>query len=115
MITYEANELVAHLKNKNGKKLDIIFQVSNDGVAFRYFFPGKQKDAITITEELTSFHFDTSTRAFLQPMQVSKTGWEKTNPAYEEHYKQNISVTIQRQQMRVGFILRYLIQTKHGC
>lgn len=90
---YTANRMIIHLQNANGKKLDIIFQVSNDGVAFRYFFPDKTNDAKTIKEELTSFHFDTAARAFLQPMQIAKSGWEHSNPAYEEHYQQNISVT----------------------
>lgn len=90
---YTANKRVLHLQNSGGKKLDIIFHVSNDGVAFRYFFPEKSSQIKTVKEELTSFHFDTASRAFLQPMQVSKTGWEQTNPAYEEHYKQHIPVT----------------------
>ena len=90
---YLANKLVIHLQNENEKSLDIIFQVSNDGVAFRYYFPDKSSDTKTIKEEFTSFHFDTSARAFLQPMQIAKSGWQKSNPAYEEHYKQNILVT----------------------
>jgi alpha-glucosidase len=90
---YSGNRMVVHTANGNGKKLDIIFQVSNDGVAFRYYFPDQTPEVKTIVEEATSFHFDTSTRAFLQPMQVAKTGFEHSNPAYEEHYKQNIPVT----------------------
>ena len=90
---YLANKLVIHLQNKNEKKLDIIFQVSNDGVAFKYYFPDKTSEIKTIKEEVTSFQFDTSARAFLQPMQIAKTGFQKSNPAYEEHYKQNILVT----------------------
>ena len=39
--SYSANRKVFHLKNANGRKMDIIFQVSNDGVAFRYYFPEK--------------------------------------------------------------------------
>src|SRR5678816_1636935 len=92
MNNYSANKQVIHLLNAAGKKLDIVFQVSNDGVAFRYYFPETTTDIKTIKEELTSFHFDTSARAFLQPMQIAKTGFEKSNPAYEEHYKQNIRV-----------------------
>jgi hypothetical protein len=90
---YTANKKIFHLQSKEGKKLDIIFQVSNDGIAFRYYFPEKSVDERVINKEITSFHFDTSTRAFLQPMQIAKSGWEHSNPAYEEHYKQNISVT----------------------
>ena len=31
--------------------------------------------------------------ACYRSMQIAKTGWQKSNPAYEEHYKQNILVT----------------------
>jgi len=90
---YTANKKVFHLQSKEGRKLDIIFQVSNDGVAFRYYFPERSLNARVINEEITSFHFDTSARAFLQPMQIAKSGWERSNPAYEENYRQNIPVT----------------------
>jgi len=92
LINYSANKRVVHLVNNNGKKLDIIFQVSNDGVAFRYYFPENFSKEVTVTGEVTSYHFDTTTKAFLQPIAVAKTGWESTNPSYEENYKQNIPV-----------------------
>ncbi|MES2880938.1 MAG: glycoside hydrolase family 97 catalytic domain-containing protein, partial [Bacteroidota bacterium] len=57
------------------------------------------------------FHFDTAAKAFLQPMQVSKSGWEKTNPAYEEHYKQNISVT-DTAPTKAGWVYPALFQTR---
>jgi alpha-glucosidase len=88
---YTANKRIIHLANNKGRKADIIFQVSNDGVAFRYYFPEHSTDVKKITQEFTSFHFNTSVRSFLQPIAVAKTGWEQTNPSYEEHYKQNIS------------------------
>src|SRR3954464_3706219 len=34
---YEANRKVLHFQNAGKQFMDIIFQVSNDGVAFRYF------------------------------------------------------------------------------
>ena len=39
--SYTGNKEVFYLKNANSKVMEIIFQVSNDGVAFRYYFPGK--------------------------------------------------------------------------
>lgn len=93
LIHYSANQKIIHLQSKEGKKLDIIFHASNDGVAFRYYFPERSTDVRVINEEITSFHFDTAARAFLQPMQVAKSGWGQSNPAYEEHYQQNIPVT----------------------
>jgi hypothetical protein len=72
--------------------MDIIFQVSNDGVAFRYFFPEKSAVMHQITQEVSSFHFLPETRAWLQPMQVAKSGWKQSNPAYEEYYEKEILV-----------------------
>lgn len=91
-IIYTANKRIIHLRNANKESLDIIFQVSNDGVAFRYFFPASSNDVKKVTSELSSYHFPTTAKAWLQPMQVAKSGWEQSNPAYEEHYKQNINV-----------------------
>ena len=87
---YAANKVIFHLKNKSAKKMDVIFQVSNDGVAFRYYFPEKETGIKTITEEKTSFHFLTGTKAWMQPMSVAKSGWEHTNPSYEEYYQKEI-------------------------
>jgi len=91
-IIYTANKRTFHLRNASKENLDIIFQVSNDGVAFRYYFPTSSKDIKTVTGEQTSYHFPMTAKAWLQPMQVAKTGFEKSNPAYEEHYKQNMNV-----------------------
>ncbi len=89
---YLANKRVIHLQNTSSKKMDVIFQVSNDGVAFRYYFPDADTQLKKITEEKTAFHFFESTKAWMQPMSVAKTGWESTNPSYEEYYKKEIRV-----------------------
>lgn len=91
-ISYKANRKTYQFSNANRQTIEVVFQLSNDGVAFRYVFPEKSGELKEVKEELTSFHFDPTTRAWLQPMQVSKSGWEQTNPAYEEHYQQNIPV-----------------------
>ncbi len=89
--TYEANKMVFHLSGENTDPMDIIFQVSNDGLGFRYYFPGLTDTLIKISSEVSSFHFYTSTNAFLHPCPNSKTGWEQTQPSYEEHYRRNIN------------------------
>lgn len=91
-INYAANKRIISLKNAGGQKMNIIFQVSDNGVAFRYEFPGNVKDVKVIREELTTYHFDKTAKAWLQPMSVAKSGWEKSNPSYEEHYKMDIPV-----------------------
>lgn len=91
MNNYNAAQRIFHLKNSSGELFDIIFQVSNDGVAFRYYFPGSGS-VKNILEESTTFNFPAETKAWLQPMSESKTGWESTNPSYEEYYQKGISV-----------------------
>lgn len=51
------NQLVVHLEQKSGAKLDIVFRAFDDGIGFRYFIP-KQKnlDSLNITNELTQFN-----------------------------------------------------------
>jgi alpha-glucosidase len=91
-ISYEANKYVFHLRNGKGQKLDLIFQLSNDGLAFRYYFPETSKDIRYITEEVTSFNFEDSTIGWLQAMSDAQTGWEHCHPSYEEGYQREIKV-----------------------
>ena len=90
--TYRANRQVFHLATAEGNKMDIIFQVSNDGVAFRYLFPESSTARHQLKEEVSSFHFSPDTKAWLQPMSAAKSGWKSTNPSYEEYYEQEIPV-----------------------
>ena len=90
--SYSGNKQIFYLKNVNSKIMEIIFQVSNDGVAFRYYFPEKTDTALTVYKELTSYHFDPSTKAFLQPCDDARTGWSFASPSYENYYEKNISV-----------------------
>ena len=88
--SYKVNRRVFNVRNSAGKKMDIIFQVSNDRVAFRYSFPERTTDVKKITREITSYKLPGTAKAWLQPMAVPKSGWEKTNPSYKENYLQNI-------------------------
>lgn len=90
--TYSANRAVFHLQTAANQKLDIIFQVSDEGVAFRYFFPETNAKKHRLTDETSSFRFPAGTRAWLQPMSAAKTGWKETNPSYEEYYEKDIPV-----------------------
>jgi alpha-glucosidase len=89
---YAANQKIFHLATVAGQKLDVVFQVSNDGIAFRYVFPETNAAVHKLSEEVSSFHFLPETKAWLQPMAVAKSGWEKTNPSYEEYYQKEIPV-----------------------
>jgi alpha-glucosidase len=89
---YRGNSRVFYLKNANSKIINIIFQVSNDGIAFRYYFPEKTDTSVKIFKEVTSYHFDLSAKAFLQPCADARMDWCYASPSYEEYYKTNVPV-----------------------
>lgn len=91
-VTYNANRQIFHFLNKDKKRMTIIFQVSNDGVGFRYFFPGKSRQPLKVTNELTGFNFQEGTHTWIQPKAKSKSGWSHVNPSYEENYQNGIAV-----------------------
>lgn len=91
-IHYAANEYTVSMQNSTGEAMEIIFQLSHDGIALRYHFPKTSNDIIKITEEKTTYNFDAAAKAWLQPMSKAKTGWKETNPSYEEHYAMGVPV-----------------------
>jgi DUF1680 family protein len=88
---YVANRCVVELRAPSGESFRIIFQVSNDGVAFRYEFPQTSAQIRRVVEEASSYAFLAGTRAWLQPMSAAKTGWQSVNPSYEEIYERDIA------------------------
>ena len=91
-ISYEANQYVVELKNENNKNLNIIFNLTDDGLAFKYVFPEKSDSIYKIDDEITTYNFVENTKGWLQPMSKAKTGWEQVNPSYEEHYLSDVSI-----------------------
>ena len=89
---YRANRRVVELATPAGARMDLEFQVSNDGFAFRYVFPDKDDAVRKISRETSSFHFLAGTRGFLQPIAPARSGWNETNPSYEEYYERDIPV-----------------------
>ncbi|MYN26798.1 glycoside hydrolase family 97 protein [Duganella levis] len=90
-ITYRANEQTWSLQNKKQQKIDIVFRVSNDGVAFRYIVADTSLPLKKLVQEHTTFALPSGAKAWLQPMAVAQTGWSNTNPSYEEHYQMEIA------------------------
>ena len=59
---YTAHRRIFYFTTSSGKKINIFFQVSNDGVAFRYSFPDSSGEVKRIQKEYSSFHFLPGTR-----------------------------------------------------
>lgn len=85
-VKHTARKMTATIANAAGARLHVQFRVSNDGVAFRYRFADDAGAAIQVRHEATSFALPAGSTSFLHPMAVSKTGWMRTQPSYEEHY-----------------------------
>ncbi len=108
--SYKANKRTFRLKNASGQKMEVIFQVSDDGVAFRYYFPGQTSGEKKISQEITSFRFPESAKGWLQPMSEAKTGWSQTNPSYEEYYLKGIPVGTPSP-LKAGWVFPALFQS----
>jgi hypothetical protein len=109
-IRYQANEQVFSLANAAGRKMDVAFRVSDDGLAFRYVVADPKIGAKRFVSEATGFAFSSKARAFLQPMAVAKSGWGKTNPSYEEHYQVDIPVG-QPAPLKAGWVFPALFRS----
>ena len=99
---YKANQLTVDLKNKHGQPISIIFQVSDNDIAFRYALPRQKvgrreyKRAL-VYEELSSFNFPDATTTFISPQIGPESGWEQTKPSYEEGYSADAPMNVKSQ------------------
>ena len=80
-----ANQLTLHIQNSEGARLDLVLRAYNDGVTFRYKFPGEDSTRYTVSSEGSGFNVPESGTAFIQP-------YPDAYPAYEQYYQNNIAV-----------------------
>lgn len=86
-IHYRANQRVFSFTNQQNHRIDVIFRVSNNDIAFSYLLHRKDKIVNCIVRrEATGFNFPSKTTTFLTPQATPMIGWERTKPSYEEDY-----------------------------
>ncbi len=86
-IHYEANRLVTSFEDARQRGLHIVFQVSNNDVAFRYELPQwGERRACVVEREATGFKFPAHTTTFLSPMMGAMGAFARTSPSYESGY-----------------------------
>ena len=92
-IDYNANKLTYVLKDSKGQEMSVIFEVSNNDIAFRYLMKripgGYENDSIycaVIKDDQTHFNMPAGTKTFLSPQMKGNTGWSRTAPSYELPY-----------------------------
>ena len=47
-LSWTANEATLLFKNQEGKQIEMVFRLFDEGLAFRYIFPGKSEDKVTV-------------------------------------------------------------------
>ena len=84
---YVARRRVVQLANAEGLTLELIFQVSNDGVVYRYRIPDRPAaDRGRAYRELSGVRFASETTSWLKPLRDPVANWNQTAPSYEMHY-----------------------------
>lgn len=92
-VDYKANRQAITF-SKDGKKVyDIIFQVSNNDIAFRYqLYPQGETRCLVVKQEATSYQMPQGTTSFLCPQMKPMTGFARTAPSYETNYDLDVPV-----------------------
>lgn len=83
----QSNRMVLSFENGNKKPLNIVFEVFNEGVGFKYEFPDSSDRIHTVVEELTEFAMPDG-NAWIQPYDTLNT-W---SPAYEYGYSEKMAI-----------------------
>ena len=115
---YKANALTMDVQNKEGVKFSIVFQVSDNDIAFRYGMPRqtikhREYKRVRILSEQSGFNFPDGTTTFISPQTGPETGWEQTKPSYEEAYSNDAPMT-QASRYGHGYIFPALFHLPNG-
>ena len=97
--TVNAVRYTVPFTNAKGQQMSVIFNVTNNGVAYCYEIPrpGENPKCGVIRREVSSFNFPEGTSTFLCPQIGPMTGWERTKPSYEEDYKADAPMAVKSQ------------------
>lgn len=87
-VDYKANQRTFTF-GRDGKKLfDVIFEVSDNNVAYRYrVLPQGETLCCVVNAEVSGFAMPEGTTTFLCPMSKPMQGFARTSPSYETSYK----------------------------
>lgn len=87
-VSYRANEQTFIFINSEDQEIGLTFRVFNDGVGFRYLFPGSSDKTYTITKEYTAFNLPDEGTCWSQPYDTVT----KYTPAYETYYVRSMPI-----------------------
>ncbi|SDF03394.1 Glycosyl-hydrolase 97 C-terminal, oligomerisation [Pricia antarctica] len=112
-INYQANEAVFTFLKDGVNAFDLIFNLSNNDVAFRYkLYPHEANISCVIKSEATGFKFPEKTKSFLSNMMTPMTGFARTAPSYESGYRADIA--IEENNAREGYVFPGLFHMENN-
>jgi hypothetical protein len=108
-ITYNANTLRCTFSNADEKQISVLFQLSNNDIAFRYELPmwGETR-ACVVDKEVTGFRFPSNARSYLSHMMKPMEAFARTSPSYESGYEADYPM--ERNQSAEGYVFPGLFQ-----
>ena len=111
-VTYKANTLRYTLKDSKERVFSVLFQVSDNDIAFRYEID-KWGDtrAIVVEQEHTGFSFPDETTTFLSIDMRPMTGFARTAPSYESAYQADQPIA--EQKAPGGYVFPGLFKVKN--
>ncbi len=90
-VHYKANTLTCTFQDAKEREISVLFQVSDNDVAFRYELPAwGDRRACVIEKEATGFRFPGVTTAFVSYMMSPMEGFARTSPSYESGYQTDV-------------------------
>lgn len=92
-IHYEANTLKYTFQNAEKRQISVLFQISNNNIAFRYELPAwGDRMACVVEKEATGYRFPSYATAFLSYMMGPMNAFARTSPSYESGYQSDVPV-----------------------
>ncbi len=86
-VHYVANQAIMTFLKDGKSAFDVIFNVSNNNIAYRYMvYPQGENLSCVISSEATGFVFPEGTTTFLCPQSKPMGGFARTSPSYETEY-----------------------------
>lgn len=112
-VTYEANQAVFTFLKDGVNAFDIIFNISNNDVAFQYkIYPQEDHISCVVKTEATGFKFPDKTKSFLSNMMTPMTGFARTAPSYESGYTADMAIA--KNNSREGYVFPGLFHTENN-
>lgn len=112
-VTYEAKQAVFTFLKDGVNAFDIIFNISNNDVAFQYkIYPQESHISCIVKTEATGFRFPEKTKSFLSNMMTPMTGFARTAPSYESGY--GADIPLEENKAREGYVFPGLFHTENN-